>query len=135
MQFPGCLSDSTADADRGDKFAAYRRLRSLREYVLVSQHERRIDVYTRDGRRWVLDEYRTGERLRLESIRWIGRRTLPPRKPAHELEDLYEDNFEPMSQEERAELDGAIEQSFVDEEAGKLIDAGDALAELRANRF
>jgi len=62
------LSDSTADADRGDKFAAYRRLRSLREYVLVSQHERRIDVYTRDGRRWVLDEYRTGERLRLESI-------------------------------------------------------------------
>lgn len=62
------LSDSTADADRGDKFAAYRRLRSLREYVLVSQHERRIDVYTRDGRRWVLDEYRTGERLRLASI-------------------------------------------------------------------
>jgi len=62
------LSDSTADADRGDRFAAYRRLRSLREYVLVSQHERRIDVYTRDGRRWILDEYRTGERLRLESI-------------------------------------------------------------------
>jgi Uma2 family endonuclease len=62
------LSDSTADADRGDKFAAYRRLRSLREYVLVSQHERRIDVYTRDGRRWVLDEYRTGEKFRLESI-------------------------------------------------------------------
>lgn len=62
------LSDSTADADRGDKFAAYRRLRSLREYVLVSQHERRIDVYTRDGRRWVLDEYRAGEQLRLESI-------------------------------------------------------------------
>lgn len=62
------LSDSTADADRGDKFADYRRLRSLREYVLVSQHERRIDVYTRDGRRWVLDEYRTGETLRLESI-------------------------------------------------------------------
>lgn len=46
----------------------YRRLRSLREYVLVSQHERRVDVYTRDGRRWILDEYRTGETLRLESI-------------------------------------------------------------------
>ena len=62
------LSDSTADADRGDKFAAYRRLRSLREYVLVSQHERRIDVYTRDGRRWILDEYGSGEQLRLGSI-------------------------------------------------------------------
>ena len=62
------LSDSTAEADRGDKFADYRRLRSLREYVLVSQHERRIDVYTRDGRRWILDEYRSGETLRLAAI-------------------------------------------------------------------
>jgi len=62
------LSSSTADSDRGDKFAAYRRLRSLREYVLVSQLERRIDVYRRDGRRWHLDEYRPGEQLQLESI-------------------------------------------------------------------
>lgn len=62
------LSSSTADSDRGDKFAAYRRLRSLREYVLVSQLERRIDVYRRDGRRWHLDEYRPGEVLQLESI-------------------------------------------------------------------
>jgi Uma2 family endonuclease len=62
------LSSSTADADRGDKFAAYRRLRSLREYVLVSQLERRIDVYRRDGRRWQLDEYRQGDKLTLESI-------------------------------------------------------------------
>lgn len=62
------LSSSTMDADRGDKFAAYRRLRSLREYVLVSQLERRIDVYTRDGQRWILDEYLAGDRLQLQSI-------------------------------------------------------------------
>lgn len=62
------LSKSTADSDRGDKFAAYRRLRSLREYVLVSQLERRVDVYRRDGRRWQLDEYRPGEKFQLESI-------------------------------------------------------------------
>ncbi|MDB4958286.1 MAG: hypothetical protein JWO36_5855 [Myxococcales bacterium] len=62
------LSESTADSDRGDKFAAYRRLRSLREYVLVSQHERRIDLYRRDGRRWVLEEFGPGEKLLLESI-------------------------------------------------------------------
>lgn len=62
------LSSSTADSDRGDKFAAYRRLRSLREYVLVSQKERRVDVYRRDERRWNLDEYGAGETLRLESI-------------------------------------------------------------------
>lgn len=62
------LSSSTADFDRGDKFAAYRRLRSLREYVLVSQLERRIDVYRRDGRRWHLDDYRPGEQFQLESL-------------------------------------------------------------------
>jgi Uma2 family endonuclease len=62
------LSNSTSESDRGDKFAAYRRLRSLREYVLVSQYERRIDVYRRDGSRWQLDEYRAGEKLQLESI-------------------------------------------------------------------
>lgn len=62
------LSDSTAESDRGDKFAAYRRLRTLNEYVLVSQRERRVDVYRRDGRRWVLDEHGTSETVRLESI-------------------------------------------------------------------
>lgn len=62
------LSDSTAESDRGDKFADYRRLRSLREYVLVSQRDQRIDVQRRDGRRWVLDEYGPGERVRFEAI-------------------------------------------------------------------
>lgn len=62
------LSDSTAESDRGDKFADYRRLRSLREYVLVSQRERRVDVYRRDGRRWVLDEHERGETFHLESL-------------------------------------------------------------------
>lgn len=62
------LSDSTEDSDRAEKFAAYRRLKSLREYVLVSQHERRVEVYRRDLRRWHLDEYGPGERLTLESI-------------------------------------------------------------------
>jgi Uma2 family endonuclease len=62
------LSDSSSDSDRTDKFAAYRRIVSLREYVLVAQRERRIEVYRRDGRRWVLDEYGAGERLLLESM-------------------------------------------------------------------
>jgi Uma2 family endonuclease len=62
------LSDSAAESDRGDKFAAYRRLHTLNEYVLVSQAERRIDVFRRDGRRWVLDEHGGGERLTLESV-------------------------------------------------------------------
>lgn len=62
------LSDGTAESDRGDKFAAYRRLQSLREYVLVSQNERRVDVLRRDGRRWQLDEFAAGERFPLEAL-------------------------------------------------------------------
>ncbi len=62
------LSDSTHQSDRTDKFAAYRRLTSLREYVLVSQRERRIEVYRREGRRWYLEESGAGERIRLESL-------------------------------------------------------------------
>jgi Uma2 family endonuclease len=62
------LSDSTEGSDRTEKFAAYRRLPSLREYVLISQRERRVEVYRRDGRRWHLDEYGPGERLPLSSL-------------------------------------------------------------------
>jgi hypothetical protein len=57
----------------------------------------------------------------------------PPRKPAHGLEDLYED-AEQMSPDERAKLDQELEQSFVDEEAERLIDADDALADPKSSR-
>ncbi len=53
------LSPSTADYDQGTKFRHYERLSSLRDYVLVSQEERRVDVWSRveDGwlRRTVLE--------------------------------------------------------------------------------
>ncbi len=61
-------SESTESSDRTEKFAEYRRLASLAEYVLVSQRARRIEVYRRDGRRWTLDEYGPGESARLESL-------------------------------------------------------------------
>jgi Uma2 family endonuclease len=41
------LSESTEAYDRGKKFAHYRTIDSLREYVLVSQMEYRIESYTR----------------------------------------------------------------------------------------
>jgi Uma2 family endonuclease len=63
------LSDSTAAIDREEKNHDYRRLTSLREYVLVSQRERSIEVYRRSGpRRWVLEELISGERLQLMSL-------------------------------------------------------------------
>lgn len=50
------LSPSTEAYDRGEKFAHYRRLSSLQEYLLVSQDKVRIEHYTRQGAHWILTE-------------------------------------------------------------------------------
>ena len=53
---------------RGDKWAHYRQLPSLREYVLVSQREPRIEIFRRGpGTSWTFDETRSGL-LHLASI-------------------------------------------------------------------
>jgi Uma2 family endonuclease len=63
------LSDSTEAYDRGEKFAHYRRIPSLREYVLVSQRERRIEVHRlNDGGHWELHEAGAGESVALASL-------------------------------------------------------------------
>lgn len=63
------LSESTEAHDRGTKFAHYRHLASLREYVLVAQHERRIEVYRRNPEgRFELFEAGAGETFELTSI-------------------------------------------------------------------
>jgi Uma2 family endonuclease len=63
------LSDSTEAYDRGAKWAHYRRIASLREYVLVSQVEPLIEVYRRTGGgRFELFESRSGETVELASI-------------------------------------------------------------------
>ncbi|MEP7119561.1 MAG: Uma2 family endonuclease [Byssovorax sp.] len=63
------LSDSTEAYDRGEKFAHYRRIPSLREYVIVSQHEPRIEVFRRgDDGIWSLHEAGATERVKLTSI-------------------------------------------------------------------
>ncbi len=63
------LSESTEAYDRGEKFAHYRRLDSLREYVLVAQDKIRIEHYSRDGEQWILSEINDPEgTLRLPSI-------------------------------------------------------------------
>ncbi len=51
------LSPTTEGYDRGKKFAHYRTLASLREYVLVSQEEVRVEVFSRqDDGHWLLSE-------------------------------------------------------------------------------
>lgn len=51
------LSDSTESYDRGAKFRNYVQIPSLREYLLVSQHEPRIEQFARqEGGPWVWRE-------------------------------------------------------------------------------
>lgn len=50
------LSESTAAFDRGAKFAAYRQLASLHEYLLVDIDRRQLEVFRREPAGWVLHE-------------------------------------------------------------------------------
>jgi Uma2 family endonuclease len=51
------LSESTESYDRGRKFAHYRSIESLLEYVLVSQEECRVEQYVRqDDGKWLYTE-------------------------------------------------------------------------------
>lgn len=60
------LSDSTEAYDRGEKFERYRRIPSLRDYVMVSQHHLLIEHYTRnDDGTWTLHEVRPPASVRL----------------------------------------------------------------------
>jgi Uma2 family endonuclease len=58
------LSESTERYDRDGKFQAYKQLASLREYVLVAQDERRIEVYRRaDDGKWSFEIGDSGGRV------------------------------------------------------------------------
>ena len=55
------LSESTAKADYGRKFDAYRRLDSLREYALLDPDTWRADLFRREaGDRWVRHAFTAG---------------------------------------------------------------------------
>jgi Uma2 family endonuclease len=56
------LSPSTEAYDRGGKFAIYRALPSLREYVLIAQDRLSVEMFTRQqDNRWLLTAYSTSE--------------------------------------------------------------------------
>lgn len=63
------LSDSTEAFDRGAKFIAYRALDSLSDCLLVSQHDARVEHYTRQaGGAWLLRTAGAGESLEIASV-------------------------------------------------------------------
>lgn len=52
------LSKSTKDYDRGDKFAAYRTLATLQEYLLIDQYQPRVEQFVRQNpNQWLFTEY------------------------------------------------------------------------------
>jgi hypothetical protein len=62
------ISPSTEREDRGRKKFDYFATPSIRQYALIEQDERRIDLYTRTGASWI-DEVIEGEAvLKLSSI-------------------------------------------------------------------
>lgn len=63
------LSPSTESVDRGIKFAKYRQIPSLMEYVLVRIKEPGIEIFRRnESNQWVLFEYGIDDRVLLESV-------------------------------------------------------------------
>ncbi|MFM8294122.1 MAG: Uma2 family endonuclease [Microcystaceae cyanobacterium] len=63
------LSESTEAKDRGIKFTPYQTLESLQEYVLVSQWEKRVEVFRRSDRQfWLLQTLTDDDIIELQSI-------------------------------------------------------------------
>lgn len=75
------LSPSTSAYDRGGKFASYRKLPTLREYVLIDPERLSVDLFRRhvDGH-WALYPAEAGQTVTLDSVGL----SLP-------IEALYED--------------------------------------------
>lgn len=64
------LSPSTEDVDRGRKFAAYRQIDSLQDYLLVAQSAMKIEHFTRRADGWFLRDYTVAEDdIALPSVR------------------------------------------------------------------
>lgn len=61
------LSSSTEEFDRGEKFDRYRAIPSLQDYVLISQDQRRIEVFSRNNG-WKVIAGTAGETVTLTSI-------------------------------------------------------------------
>jgi Uma2 family endonuclease len=63
------LSPSTEAIDRREKLAAYRRIPSVQEYVLIAQSERSVEIYRRqDDLNWSYLAFTDDEAVTLDSV-------------------------------------------------------------------
>ncbi len=75
------LSPSTEAYDRGGKFAQYRRIESLKEYVLISSEDINVEIFRLNEKgKWELTPYTQGDEIYLTSI-----------DLQFQIEQLYED--------------------------------------------
>ena len=51
------LSPSTEGYDRGEKFEHYQQIASLKDYILISQDEIRVEHHCRQGSEWIQTEF------------------------------------------------------------------------------
>jgi Uma2 family endonuclease len=67
------LFDSTAGFDRGKKFAAYRQLPTLQEYVLIDPDQGSVEVFRKNTRGvWELHPSDTHQpEVRFQTIDWL----------------------------------------------------------------
>lgn len=72
------LSSQTARIDRSEKFAAYRLLPSLQEYLLCSQDSPIVEIYRRE-QNWEVEYFMAGASFELRSV-----------KASLKVNDLYE---------------------------------------------
>ncbi len=52
------LSSTTENADKNQKRIAYQAIKSLQEYILISQNETHVTHYLRQGDFWTIKDYR-----------------------------------------------------------------------------
>jgi Uma2 family endonuclease len=64
------LSKSTAAYDRTEKFAAYRTIASLQNYLLIDQYQPHVELYARTGdQQWLFSEYgQLSDRVLLDQL-------------------------------------------------------------------
>ncbi len=55
------LSDSTEHIDKGEKLETYQRIASLKQYILVDQTRRKLEIYSRDDLGWRYELLESGE--------------------------------------------------------------------------
>jgi Uma2 family endonuclease len=61
-------SDSTAEYDRGEKFASYRMLPSVQEYLILQQSEPKAELF-RKRTDWQVETYGSADSMTLETVR------------------------------------------------------------------